>query len=1328
MILRRRIDRFQLLDEVASGASGTIYEALDEVSGARVAVKLIRPLGHVDAARFAREVRVLAKVSHPGVVGYIDHGHTPDGDAYLVMEWLEGEDLRERLGRAGLTMNETVAMGRRVAGALSAVHAEGLVHRDVKPGNIFLPGKRPDEATIIDFGLARTDESATAVTQTGLVVGTPAYMAPEQARGQREIDGRADVFSLGCVLYKCLAGRAPFEGSSVMAVLTKVLLEDPPRLRALRAEMPPALDELVAAMLQKDPARRPQRAAAVAEALGALGPLGPVGESSEPAPPSRAFSGLTGGEQRVMAMVFVGAAGEETIPESGMRPTEAALPPLAGEAIGLLAREHGGQIDRLADGTSVVTLSGVGVATDQAARAAKFALALRAVLPAVPMALATGRSDVARRFPVGDAIDRAARLLGRSAEAARSALRSGRELPSAIAVDAVTAALLGARFHVVAGDGGLSLEGSRERELGARTLLGQTTPMVGREWELSSIETLFFDCLEEPLARPVLVTAPAGMGKSRLGHEAVRALRRRVPDLEVWIGRGDPLRADSALGLLGDVIRSACGLQEGEPLDTRRRRLVERAGERVPPQTADFLGEIVETPFPDDTTSALRAARGDPRLMSEQIRAAWEALLAAECASRPLLVVLEDLHWADLATVRFVEAALSRLERRPWMVLGLARPEVHSRFPRLWIERHVQEIRLKPLPRRAGERLVRQVLGESADPETVSRVLGKAEGNAFYLEELIRAVAQDAGAGPLPETVLAMVQARLEGLDAEARRVLRAASIFGDVFWTGGVAALLGEALPDGWEEGLLAREWLVKRPESRFAGERELGFRHSLLRDGAYATLTEADRALGHQLAGTWLEAHGEHDGMELAQHFALAGEAFAARAADCYLAAAGQALRGGAPHTAIARADRALAGGASNDGAARRRNPAPRRPTICARGRSDPALRGARLADRLGPRRRGRDGGGPSARLPGSAAWIHANTILQTASFVGGRPLEGLAALAALAGVEPAPEAAGQVTPALAVGVLVLCLAGQFEVARGVLDARRRDGRARRRRPQRPGLAGPRPHLLGGVARRRLLGRPRRGTRRARHLHRGRRRPARPLRRDVRGHVSLVPGDARRGRARAPGDARRRRRAPDGHDRVALPDGGAHRPRRARRGADPRRGAAPAHAPRTAPAPRRRSARGRGALAPRRDRRPVRRRGHGRARARREPRRAPRRPPRLADRRGAPGLGVARRGPRGRGARPLAGGARRAARAGRAGAARGAGAARLRRGAGRGRAARGVVGRDRRDARRSPGAGGAHRRRCGTARVPVGRRRERAPHRAQRRARVLQPRAARE
>ena len=309
-----------------------------------------------------------------------------------------------------------------------------------------------------------------------------------------------------------------------------------------------------------------------------------------------------------------------------------------------------------------------------------------------------------------------------------------------------------------------------------------------------------------------------------------------------------------------------------------RARVAARAASAEAGRIAEFLGEIVGTPFPDQESAALRAARQDAQLMGEQMRRAFENFVDAESEEHPVLLVLEDLHWGDLPTVQFVDVTLRSLHHRAFLVLALARPEVHELFPKLWIDRRMQEIRLLPLSRKASSRLVTQVLGESVSKELVARVAAQADGNAFYLEELIRAVADAKDRGEasdlaLPETVLTMVQARLERLPKDARRLLRAASLFGEVFWESGIAALLGGELSpsviDRRLDELSAREIIVRRPSSRFAGEKELMFRNALLREGAYAMLTEGDQELGHRLAGLWLSAHGEHDAMLLAQHF---------------------------------------------------------------------------------------------------------------------------------------------------------------------------------------------------------------------------------------------------------------------------------------------------------------------------------------------------------------------------------------------------------------------------------------------------------------------------
>jgi hypothetical protein len=244
--------------------------------------------------------------------------------------------------------------------------------------------------------------------------------------------------------------------------------------------------------------------------------------------------------------------------------------------------------------------------------------------------------------------------------------------------------------------------------------------------------------------------------------------------------------------------------------------------------------------------------------------------------------------------------------------LALARPDVHDLFPRLWAGRRVQEVRLEPLSRKESARLAREVLGEGASAATIDLVTERAGGNAFFLEEILRAVAERQ-TDALPETVLAMVEARLEGLTPEARRVLRAAGVFGDVFWKDSVAALVGALDVGPPLDELLARELITKRRGANLTGESELGFRHALVREAAYAMLTPDDRRLGHRLAASWLERSGQLDAVALAEHFERGGEH--ARAVAFYLRASEQALEGNDFDAAISRAERGVACGAEGE-----------------------------------------------------------------------------------------------------------------------------------------------------------------------------------------------------------------------------------------------------------------------------------------------------------------------------------------------------------------------------------------------------------------------------
>src|SRR6185503_17699677 len=188
--------------------------------------------------RFAREAAVLAALRHPHIVAYVDHGLTSDGRFFIAMELLDGEPLSVTARRGGLSVADVMALARGVGSALAAAHDLGIVHRDVKPSNIFLEQGDARAAKLLDFGLVRRAVEEVDLTRTGSFLGTPGYLAPEQARGERDIDARADVFSLACVLYECLTEMPAFRKSSVTDTVTSILLEQLPDVRGRRPEVP----------------------------------------------------------------------------------------------------------------------------------------------------------------------------------------------------------------------------------------------------------------------------------------------------------------------------------------------------------------------------------------------------------------------------------------------------------------------------------------------------------------------------------------------------------------------------------------------------------------------------------------------------------------------------------------------------------------------------------------------------------------------------------------------------------------------------------------------------------------------------------------------------------------------------------------------------------------------------------------------------------------------------------------------------------------------------------------------------------------------------------
>jgi serine/threonine protein kinase len=262
-----RLGHYEVLEVLGRGGFGVVFRAFDEVLQRVVAVKVLAPsMAATSPARkrFLREARSAAQVHHENVVQI--HATEESPLPYLVMEFIPGETLQDRLDRAGpLEVPEVLRVGRQVAEGLAAAHAVGLIHRDIKPSNILIDSGPQQQVKITDFGLARAADDA-SLTRSGTVAGTPLYMAPEQAKGET-LDHRADLFSLGSVLYAMLTGRPPFRANSTLAVLKRVAEDEPRPIREVIPEVPEWLCRIVEKLHAKDPAERFQSAREVADVL-----------------------------------------------------------------------------------------------------------------------------------------------------------------------------------------------------------------------------------------------------------------------------------------------------------------------------------------------------------------------------------------------------------------------------------------------------------------------------------------------------------------------------------------------------------------------------------------------------------------------------------------------------------------------------------------------------------------------------------------------------------------------------------------------------------------------------------------------------------------------------------------------------------------------------------------------------------------------------------------------------------------------------------------------------------------------------------------------------
>ena len=263
---------YRLSRELGGGGMSKVFVADDPAVGRRVVVKVLSPdlAAGVNVGRFKREIQLAASLHHPRIVPVLGAGQSGDDVLYYTMPFIEGETLRALVDRERqLPLERALAIARDVADALHHAHGSNIVHRDIKPDNILIE-RETGRPVVTDFGIARAIERAaddSAVTSTGFTLGTPTYMSPEQAGAERDVDGRSDIYSLGCVLYEMLAGTPPFVGPNARSIIARHMTEPPPDVGIVRPDLPPGARVLLKRMLAKSRNARPATAAALIDGI-----------------------------------------------------------------------------------------------------------------------------------------------------------------------------------------------------------------------------------------------------------------------------------------------------------------------------------------------------------------------------------------------------------------------------------------------------------------------------------------------------------------------------------------------------------------------------------------------------------------------------------------------------------------------------------------------------------------------------------------------------------------------------------------------------------------------------------------------------------------------------------------------------------------------------------------------------------------------------------------------------------------------------------------------------------------------------------------------------
>jgi class 3 adenylate cyclase/predicted Ser/Thr protein kinase/tetratricopeptide (TPR) repeat protein len=922
----RRFSHYQILDKVGEGGMGVVFKAEDTKLKRVIALKFLSPDSTRDEEareRFLNEARAAALLNHPNICTIHDIDQF-GGQFFIAMEYIAGDNLSDRLQSGPLPVDEAVRLAIQVVEGLDSAHERGIVHSDIKSANIMVNDR--GQVKILDFGLARLSGRA-ELSKSGSIRGTLACMSPEQIRGAAG-DPRSDIWSLGVLLYEMVTGRLPFAGERQAAVIQAVLNEPPPLPSEIDDSLPRELEGIILTCLRKDPADRfPSTQPLLTELRRLKGLLKDrqreVAAARKSGPPPQAET-----ERRQATVICAEITGYAEMLSGFDVEESAATMALCSETFATIVEKYCGRIDRVI-GNRVMALFGVPIAIEAAPKeAVNAAIEIRNMLQQlnrdsklpVPLDIHVGISTgMVISRSLGSFEKRDCSIMGDAvlmANQLKDLAGAGQILVGPLthkytrddfAYDALKPVSLKGRSGPVLA---FRLLSSREKVQRGRPVTERAlrSEMVGREKELDALRLHVLKAVNGQ-GSIVNVIGEAGIGKSRLVAELGSC--PEMKKVTVLKGRSLSIGANLAFHPIIDILRGWAGISDDEPAAASALKLEKAIRLACPGQVAEifpFIATLMGLKLAGQHARRVEGIEGDA--LEKLIRKNVRELIVRGAALRPLVIVLEDLHWADLTSVDLLESLYRLAVYNSILFINVLRPDcetsdrllqvTRSRFPDV-----CADICLEPLDSGQCAVLIENLLDVEALPKQVRELIAdRAEGNPLFLEEVALSLIDNGilerkgrhcrmterfAALVIPETVHEILMARIDRLDEQTRSLLKIASVIGRNF----LYRILRAVAPDVGEIdarlGHLQDVQLIQERPSH--SELEYSFRHVLVQEVAYGAILLKDRkelhvrvarAIEELFAGRLNEfygmlafhySHGEH-GEKAQEYLVKAGE----------------------------------------------------------------------------------------------------------------------------------------------------------------------------------------------------------------------------------------------------------------------------------------------------------------------------------------------------------------------------------------------------------------------------------------------------------------------